>query len=143
MMLMLACIPFISFAQANGGGGKDREEMRMRFEARQAEFMTRELNLTAEEGQRFWPVFNNYSREVRTVLRNSRGVDSIEKRNRVIEVRRKFQNDFSQMLGEERGKRVYPAEDRFLKMTRSSMERRRQSGIRKSVGRSPGGNLPY
>ena len=84
---MLACIPFIAFSQEHGGRAKDREEMKRRFEARQAEFMTRELNLTAEEGQRFWPVFNGYSQEARTVLRDSRTVDSVERRNRVVEVR--------------------------------------------------------
>lgn len=144
MLLMLACIPFIAFSQENGGRAKDREEMKRRFEARQAEFMTRELNLTAEEGQRFWPVFNGYSQEARTVIRDSRTVDSVERRNRVVEVRKRYQNDFNRMLGQERGMRVFPTEDRFLQMTKGAMERRRQSGNRPGGGRNPnGGSLPY
>ena len=144
MLLMLICLPIIAFSQQPGGGGQNREEMRKRFETRQAEFMTSELNITSEEGQRFWPVFDIYSREVRTVIKNSRNVDSLERNNKVLEVRRKYQNEFNQILGQERGMRVYPTADRFMQMTKGVMERRRQSGNRPGGGRYPsGGSLPY
>ena len=77
MLLMLACIPFIAFSQENGGSAKDKEEMKRRFEARQAEFMTRELNLTAEEGQRFYGssfIANHRGDKVEELDRDAEGV---------------------------------------------------------------------
>lgn len=55
----------LHLAQAQGGGGQ-------RIEAAKAAMMTNRLNLTTEQSQQFWPVYNEFDakkREIRKTLR--------------------------------------------------------------------------
>lgn len=43
---------------------EDEQKMRDRMEAYRAQFLTEQLELTPEEAQKFWPVYNKYRKEV-------------------------------------------------------------------------------
>ena len=61
---ILFCLS-LNFALAQGGGGQ-------RIEAAKAAMMTNRLNLTTEQSQQFWPVYNEFDakkREIRKSLR--------------------------------------------------------------------------
>lgn len=62
MMLTLLVVGLFGsvWAQPPGGGGPKREKI----EAMKVAFLTRKLNLTPEEAQKFWPVYNKFSDEM-------------------------------------------------------------------------------
>ena len=47
-----------------GQKGERREEMKEKLKAQKVAFITTELELTEEESQKFWPVFNSYQGEI-------------------------------------------------------------------------------
>jgi hypothetical protein len=50
-----------AFAHAFAQPEDDLEDRMDRLESAKVAFITRELNLTTDEAQRFWPVFNEYT----------------------------------------------------------------------------------
>jgi len=59
----LALLAFLSaeaFAQPGGASASSRQEQ---MKAAKVGFLTRELNLSEEEAQRFWPVYNKFDNE--------------------------------------------------------------------------------
>lgn len=57
---------FSIFGQGEGGPNKER------IEAMRVGFITKRLNLTTEEAQKFWPIFNQYSAEMDKLREDSR-----------------------------------------------------------------------
>ena len=51
---------FVSFAQPRGGGMRAD-----RIEAVKIAFMTKYINLSADEAQKFWPTYNAYNNEIK------------------------------------------------------------------------------
>jgi len=49
-----------SFAQVRGEKQKFRDNMRQKIEAQKVAFITNKLDLTPEEAQSFWPLYNEY-----------------------------------------------------------------------------------
>jgi len=58
--------PFIAiFCRAQSPGSKLE-----RIEVLKMAYITKELNLTPDEAQKFWPVYNNYTQEIRAARQN-------------------------------------------------------------------------
>lgn len=55
--------------QAFGQGGK---KMRERLKAQKVAFITEQLDLTADEAQKFWPIYNAHEKEMEMLRFNSR-----------------------------------------------------------------------
>ena len=51
---------------------QDRREHFERIEAIKVAFITKKLDLTTEEAQKFWPVYNNYQKELMDLMRKRR-----------------------------------------------------------------------
>lgn len=63
-IVLFSCLS--AFAQLEDGANKER------IEAMRVGFLTKRLNLSAEEAQKFWPVFNQYSAELDKLREDSR-----------------------------------------------------------------------
>ncbi|OZA24427.1 MAG: hypothetical protein B7X86_08430 [Sphingobacteriales bacterium 17-39-43] len=51
---------------------QDRRGHYERIEAIKVAFITKKLDLTTEEAQKFWPVYNNYQKELMELMRKRR-----------------------------------------------------------------------
>lgn len=49
---------------------KGRKKMKEKMEAQKIAFITQELDLSSDEAQRFWPVYNQYSKELETLRKD-------------------------------------------------------------------------
>lgn len=137
ILFLLAATPFLAEAQPPAGGGQNPGDQRKRIEAMEVAYMTRELNLSSEDAQKFWPVFNKYREEMKAVHSNTGITDPLDKQQRLLDIRKKYRNDFNRTLGQERGMRVFQSEDRFRQMAKGAMERREE--MRKRMGPGGGG----
>ena len=59
----MAFLGMFQMALAQPGEGKE-PEMRDRMEAYRAQFITEQLDLSPEEAQQFWPIYNQYRKEL-------------------------------------------------------------------------------
>jgi hypothetical protein len=109
--------------------GQDNEPTRSGAEAKKIQamevaYITKELNLSPEEAQRFWPVFNKYRDEMRLVLNNRNTTDQLERQQQALDLRKRYRTEFSRILTQERANRVFSSEDQFRQMVRREFQKR-------------------
>lgn len=97
-----------------------------RLEALKIAYLTKKLNLTTEEAQRFWPVYNQYMADLKKVRADERNGDEIEKDEKILAVRKKYQADFSKALSPERANDFFRAEKEFYGFVAKELQQRRQ-----------------
>ncbi len=97
-----------------------------RIKALQIAFLTQKLNLKPEEAQRFWPVFNQYQDELRRIRMDGKNLDEVDKDQKVVDVRKKYFEEFSKVLNKERANRVFKADNEFRDVIRKEIQERRQ-----------------
>lgn len=68
LLFLLIFIYTISINVYPQGNGQRREEL----EAIKSAFITRRINLTPEESRTFWPVYDQYARELQTLRKKRR-----------------------------------------------------------------------
>jgi hypothetical protein len=104
-------------AQTEGAG---------RIKALQIAYLTNKLNLKPEEAQRFWPVFNQYQEEIRKVRIEGRNLPEVDKEQKIVDIRKKYFEEFTKVLNKDRADRVFKADNEFRDVIRKEIQERRQ-----------------
>lgn len=118
MFVWSASLALAQEGEAPRDGGK--------LKAYQIAFLTKKLNLTPEEAQRFWPVFNKYEDEIRTTRQVNKQLPEVELEEKVVIIRKKYFEEFSKVLNRERADRVFKADKEFKDGVRKELMERRQ-----------------
>lgn len=142
-----------AFAQPNLMDRDDMEQKREKIEAIKVAYITEELDLSVEESQKFWPVYNELQskeHEIRKEQRESlKGLDrkasekDIEKMIFTVadthiaieELRKSYLDDFIAIVGAKKTAKLLKAEKEF---GRKVMERMNRSDRPKDRGGRPG-----
>lgn len=61
LLFLILSLPVLASAQ-------DNPKRDNKLQSLEIAYLTKELNLSPEEAQKFWPVYNQYSAEMRSVL---------------------------------------------------------------------------
>ncbi len=99
----------ISFANAQNGNGQRQEKI----QALKIAFITQKLKLTPAEAEKFWPVYNQYNSEIKTLRINNRGGDVLENEQKLLDIRKKYKPAFENILGPQRLNDLFNAESEF------------------------------
>ncbi len=120
---------FVTFATllTNGQEVADSGNGREKIKMLEIGYFTRQLQLSSNEAEKFWPLFNKYRKEIRVVVKDRNINDDLERQQKVLDVRKKYRKDFIGTLDEVRGGKVYEVEDRFKTMVRREMQQRMKS----------------
>lgn len=86
-------------------------------------YLTKELSLTPEEAEKFWPVYNRYKKELKSLPDTG---DELERQQQVLNIRKNYKKDFTEILDGKRAQTVYDAEDRLRVMVKKELERRKE-----------------
>jgi hypothetical protein len=122
MTLLCSLAIYFCIAQPGKGQGQIAEAIKVAF-------ITKELNLTTEEAQKFWPVYNNYFTEIRQA-RQSNKSDEIAFDEAVISVKKKYRPEFKKVLNDdERVNRIFTLDKRFKDLLRKELQQRRQNRL--------------
>ena len=111
---LLSCT-YICIAQKGNGQA---------LEAIKVAYITRELNLSPEEAQRFWPVYNNYTSEVK-LARQTYPNDEIAFEEVLVNIRKKYKDNFKRILvNDNRVNRVFIIERQYRELLRKTLDDR-------------------
>jgi hypothetical protein len=117
LTLFLLNISYFCYAQG--------EKRKNNIEAIQIAYLTRELSLSSEEAQKFWPVYNEYRDELLGVRKEVRN-DEVLFEEKVLNIRKKYKTDFKKVLGtDQRVNQVFVAEKSFRDLLRKELLNRR------------------
>jgi Spy/CpxP family protein refolding chaperone len=100
-------------------------------------YISRKLELTPEEAQKFWPVFNEYKKETRKIHQEHRknpNGDVLEMEQNLINTRKKYKDQFTGVIGQARTNDFFKAEHQFKAVLLNKIKERR--------GERPGGDIP-
>lgn len=111
--LVLLAVPGILWAQDRQTPNPQQEE---RMKALEVAFISRKLQLTTEEAQKFWPVYNEYKRDMQQVMQqqlNQPTRDLVDNEQKMLDVRKKYRDRFSGVIGQSRMNQFFKAEHEF------------------------------
>jgi hypothetical protein len=106
----------------------DQERNLGRLEAYKIAYLTKKLNLTPQEAQQFWPIYNQYQKEIRSVRSDvkSNRPDEIQLEEKMLNIRKKYNSEFSKALNPEKVNTLYKSEKEFGHMVQKELLERRQ-----------------
>lgn len=97
-----------------------------RLEALKIAYITKKLNLSTEEAQRFWPIYNEYSEEIRQAkldaLKDRK--NEIELEESILNIRKKYSGQFNKALSPEKVNTFFRSEKEFGNFVQKEIERR-------------------
>jgi RecA/RadA recombinase len=135
ILTIILIIPFSAFSQTEEG---ENITDRKKIQAMEVAYITKELNLSPEEAQKFWPVFNKYREDVKGVLTNKTINDQLEKQQQVLDLRKKYRTEFTRILAQDRANKVFTSEDQFRQMVRREFQKRQMERRQINPGKRGG-----
>lgn len=112
--ILIILISFTGFASVQAQNNDGRVKRFEKVQALKIAFITQKLELTPDEAQKFWPVYNRYEAELRQViLSNKNGGDAIDNEEKVLNVKKKYRPDFIKIIGQPKTNTLFNAEREF------------------------------
>ncbi|MDB5230154.1 MAG: hypothetical protein JWN76_959 [Chitinophagaceae bacterium] len=103
-----------------------------RLEAIKMAYITKQLNLSTDEAQKFWPVYNSYSDEIRKT-RESNMSDELVFEEKALAIRKRYKPEFSRVLNsEERVNNVFTIERNYRDLLKKELINRQKPGNRRN-----------
>lgn len=103
-----------------------------KIEAIRAAFITERLNLDSKTAEKFWPIYNQYSDEMKALRqqqRNDKGDNSaedyLEDEQKALDLRKKYAPLFLKVLSNDQLSQLYQAEREFRQMIMKRMKQRK------------------
>lgn len=117
--LLLYCF---AMAQPNKKAANKTEAIRIAY-------ITRQLNLTPQEAQQFWPVYNAYMNELRKVKKSQDEIDDeILFEENILQVRKKYRPEFKKILvDQDRVNKTFTVERSFRELLRKELDNRKKA----------------
>lgn len=126
-------VALLSMAQPPQGGDK-----REKIEALRIAFISERLNLTPEEAQKFWPVYNQYQTDLKS-LRDNFGMgpgkpqltadQALDFDQKKLDLKKKYKAQFETVIGKEKVNTLYNLEEEFRRKLQEMREQRKQNQV--------------
>ncbi len=131
------CLILIANFVANGQSRHERFEA---IESQKAAFITKQLKLTPTEAQKFFPIYYQYSKEIRAVKSKKSqstvkspskgnsfrpGNDVIEYDAQEVEIKKSYRSKFADVVGQARASQFFSVEQEFIELLYKELNSRR------------------
>ena len=126
IITMILAFGFGSYAQNLRQGGRPET-----VEAIKIAYFTRKLNLTPEEAQKFWPIYNQYIAEIRKTRADARANNTkdLDLDEKLLNIRKRYDGEFSKALTKEKVNTFFRAEKEFGTVLQKELLERRQNQL--------------
>jgi hypothetical protein len=114
------------FALITGAFAQRGQHAGGNVEAIKIGYFTKKLELTPEEAQRFWPVYNQYINEIRQVRLQNTDMDEVSLEEKIVNVRKKYKSEFSRAIPEEKVNTFFKADKEFTNYLRKELQDRNE-----------------
>lgn len=89
-------------------------------------FITQKLQLTSTEAEKFWPVYNQYENEIKSLRSNNQNGDVLENEEKLLNIRKKYKPSFEKIIGPEKVNQLFSAEKEFRNVLIKRLKNRNQ-----------------
>lgn len=114
-------------------------QKREKIEAIKMAFITQRLSLSPDESQNFWPLYNQYQKEIRDLILQRRAAkndpnpnpieaidEDLDIDGKIVAVRKKYRKEFTKVLSPDKINQFYIAERDFREELIKQLKKRRQ-----------------
>ena len=119
LFIILSGLPVI---KAQDGGDPKAEKI----QSLKIAFITQKLQLTPDEAQKFWPVYNQYQTEVNSLQMESKNGPALENEEKLLDIRKKYLSAFEKVLGPQKTNNLFNAERDFRTILIRRLQNRNQ-----------------
>jgi hypothetical protein len=126
LLLLLFFTAFGSMAQQPGMANREQK-----IEALYVAYISKELKLTEDEAKKFWPIHTSYDQEVRAVKNDA---NEIDRQQAVLNIKKKYQDRFVNVLGQERTNNFFIKDAEFRKKLVDQLRKMRQENQQNRPG---------
>ena len=116
---------FVASAQEDQPIDENAAMKNEKIQALYVAYVTKELNLTSEEAQKFWPVHAQFENELRAVKKD---LPELDKEQARLNIKKKYQGNFNSILGNNRSERFFRMSANFKRKLMERLKNRRQNG---------------
>ena len=97
-----------------------------RLEALKIAYITKQMDLSPDEAQRFWPIYNLYAAELKQARQDAAKNNETEivLDENQLKIRKKYNGQFNQVLSPEKVNTFFKSEKEFGVFVQKEMERR-------------------
>lgn len=95
-------------------------------------YVTKQLNLTPDEAQKFWPVHTQFENDIKGV---NKDLPELQKQQAYLDVKKKYQDNFSRIIGTGRCDRFFRMDGEFKRKLLEIRNQRQQNQQRPRVRR--------
>ena len=131
-----------TFAQP---GVLNRDNKAQQIESMRVAYITQKLNLSTDEAQRFWPVYNSYRADLKTLRKNFKQDDrdgtplttdqQLEFEQKKLDLKKTYRVQFEQAVGKDKFNLLLQVEDKFKKELMQVVQERQDRGNGGQFGR--------
>ena len=135
LIISFMCMTAMTMAQETAAPDVS-EKKQQDIEALKVAFITKELDLTPDEAQKFWPVYNQYEKEIAVVVKGND--DVLDRDEKVLNIRKKYKDQFSKVLGnQQRVNQLFTAQNKFRRLLIKALQQRQMKrGMKNRPGRN-------
>ncbi len=99
------------------------DEKLQKLQALYVAFVTKRLELTTEEAQKFWPVHTQFLNEIKAVKAD---LPELDRQQAILNIKKKYHSNFSRILGPARAERFFEINGEFNKKLLERIKKRQQ-----------------
>ena len=112
--LILIFALFVGSLSIVNAQNDNRQQKTEKVQALKIAFITQKLELTSDEAQRFWPVYNRYETEIRQVMTDNKlSGDAIDNEEKVLNVKKRYKSEFIKVIGQPKTNTLFNSEREF------------------------------
>jgi|688.fasta_scaffold00864_17 hypothetical protein len=135
--IILLVLISLGVVATNAQNRPEKKFNKNNIEALKVAYITRQLNLTPEEAQKFWPVHNMYFEELKKTRRENLDNELVFE-EKALNVRKKYNSDFRKILmSDERVNKLFKLEKDFNNELRKELMNRRMNNPNFKKGMNP------
>jgi hypothetical protein len=125
--IFLLVLISLVIAATNAQNRSEKQFNKNNIEALKVAYITRQLNLTPEEAQKFWPIHNIYFEEIKKTRRENLENELVFE-EKILNVRKKYNSEFRKILmSDERVNKLFKIEKDFNNELRKEWMNRRMN----------------
>jgi hypothetical protein len=109
--------------KAQGDQSADAAKKQEKIQALYVAYVTQQLALTPDEAQKFWPVYAQFTDELKAVKPD---LPELDKEQARLNIKRKYQDNFSKILGANRCERFFRMNEEFRRKLQERINTQRQ-----------------
>ena len=131
LLLIITLFLTIGAAVMAQDDGDDQKNNGGKVEALKIGYLTKKLNLSTEEAQKFWPIYNKYAEEIRKVRIDARANKDkeIDTEEKLLSIRKKYNGEFIKALSSEKVNSFFKAEKEFGGFLQKELQERRMQQL--------------